>query len=273
MEKDSFLYAKSLFKEKKPWLYVEFFNSIGSTSDYLKNKIKLEMRSRDYEEDFFNPLYCLIVAEQQTEGRGRGDHKWFSPPFSNLYFSVGVVLNKREIRELLPITLVTGVGVCEAINRQLNCREVNLKWPNDLIINGKKVGGILTEFLGFTKSKALFVIGVGINVNLDTIPEELKDKATSLFVEEKRVFDRVRLLYDIVDEMERVYGLFNKEGFNEYFKNKWLELSKSLGKIVKRDGDCGKVVGVSSSGGLLIEIEKGIVKELISGIISYEESK
>jgi BirA family transcriptional regulator, biotin operon repressor / biotin---[acetyl-CoA-carboxylase] ligase len=155
------------------------FDSIGSTND-----IALEKSS----------AHLVVVADQQTAGRGRRGHRWFSPPRAGLYVSVVLAPSTGRIdpqRALMLTTIAAGVALAEAVDAISGLR-VDLKWPNDLYVGRRKLGGILAE----RGRDDLVVIGYGINVAPAAFPPELADRATSLEQESGRAVDRGAVLVE-----------------------------------------------------------------------------
>ena len=147
---------------------------------------------------------CLIVlADRQSKGRGRLGRTWQSPPGCGLYLSM-LLQPELEPRELPKVTLAAGLGVCLAIEEI--CRlSPQIKWPNDLLLNGRKVAGILTETGPWqTDQPPLVVVGIGINVNTGpaALPEELRQRASSLAIEAGRPFHRSALFNGVVDQVD-----------------------------------------------------------------------
>ena len=166
-----------------------FFPTIGSTNDVAARA---------------NPSEGLVViADEQTAGRGRRGHTWFSPPGSGLY--VSVVLTPAQARTdparaTTLLTLTVGVALAEAVETYTGLR-VDLKWPNDLQVSRRKLAGILAE----AATPAAVVVGYGINVSSTAYPPELRDRATSLESELGRSVDRYALLVETLAALARRY--------------------------------------------------------------------
>ena len=214
----------------------------------------------------------VVISEEQTAGRGRLGRPWFSPPSQNLTFSIVVrpQLN-NDVLNLLP--LYAAVAVAEAIERATSLK-VECKWPNDLLINRKKVGGILIEGC-FKEGKIEYaVIGVGINVNLDVFPPDLSQKASSLRIETNAEIDRARLFQEILRSLELHYRRFLQKGFQSVVPE-WTSHSSMLGKTitVSQHGNAlsGVVKGFSQDGGLLLQTN-GTVMTLFAGDVSILEA-
>lgn len=160
----------------------------------------------------------VVAADSQTAGRGRLSRTWFSPPGANLYCSIilrtaGPPERLTEWLSWLP--LISALAAAEAIE-QVSSIQVSVKWPNDLLISERKVGGILCESGTGTRSDPFQIIGIGINVNLDhdDWPADLRDSATSLWQERKIVVDRNRLLAQLLLELEQCLDELVMHGTN-----------------------------------------------------------
>lgn len=162
----------------------------------------------------------LIIAEQQTRGRGRLKHAWHSPPKLGLWFSI-LLYPKHDHERLGLLSLLSGVAVREAI-AELTPLQPALKWPNDVLINGKKAGGILLE-TEFTNARLAFlVLGIGVNVSqsIEDFPLELRGQATSLYMESGLCIERAVLLNQILLNLEENYAHFQTRNF-EIITDKW----------------------------------------------------
>jgi len=206
----------------------------------------------------------LVVAESQHCGRGRLGRSWISPKGKGIYFSL-ILRPKMMPNEAPWLTLLTAVAVAEAIRKSTGLSAA-IKWPNDILIAEKKLGGILTELQAELDRVKFVVIGVGINVNLKKT--ELPFRATSIKNELGQPFSRVELLQQILREMEDYYLLSMKAGFTPVIE-KWRRLSSTLGKWVKVNSNKKEVEGqamdVDSDGSLLIRKESGLVERITSG--------
>ncbi|MDD4179058.1 MAG: biotin--[acetyl-CoA-carboxylase] ligase [Candidatus Margulisbacteria bacterium] len=141
----------------------------------------------------------VVIAAKQTKGRGKPGAKWLSP-LGNLYLSA-VVKPFKNPQDIAPLTLLGAVAARSAITRLAKLAVV-IKWPNDLLIHGKKVGGILTERL----ASGFIIIGIGINVN--SLPAEMERTATSLKKEGKKIIDLKKLESGLIAELDNNYDLF-----------------------------------------------------------------
>ena len=174
---------------------IELFDSLPST-----NREAVQLAQADVEHG------TVVIAESQTAGRGRLSRTWFSPPGANLYCSI-ILRTARPPERLTEwlswLPLVSALAAAEAIE-QVSSIRVSVKWPNDLLISERKVGGILCESGTGTRSDPFQIIGIGINVNgdEDDWPIDLRSSATSIWQERKMVVDRNRLLAQLLLELE-----------------------------------------------------------------------
>jgi len=217
------------------------------------------------------PEGTLVVAETQTGGRGRLGRSWHSPPGLGLYASL-LLRPPLPPSELPPITLSTAVSLVRTLSRSVGLTP-GIKWPNDLIVKGKKLGGILTEMETESDQIRYLIVGLGLNVNNADFPPELADTATSLFREKGRTFQRVPLLQAWLEEFENLYMQFLARGFPEILEE-WKQHSVTLGKYVAvRQGARhleGLALEVAPDGALLLETAAGEVMKATSGEITLE---
>lgn len=217
------------------------------------------------------PEGTVVVAESQTEGKGRLGRTWVSPAGWNLYFSV-LLRPPISPEGLARITLVTAVSLCRTLRAE-TALPVQIKWPNDLWVRGKKVGGILAEMSADMDQVRFAVVGVGINVNLpaEALPPRLRKTAISLSNAAGRTFSRVALLQALLMAMDRDYELFCREGFVP-FRDQWTQLSMTSGQKVQvaLPGETiqGTAVGISAQGALQVKRRDGVLHDVVSGDVS-----
>lgn len=210
----------------------------------------------------------VIISEKQTEARGRSGKAWESP-LGGVWLSI--VLNPHVDHSKLPlITLATGVAVAKTLER-IGVENPEIKWPNDILINDKKVCGILTEAVAKFNTIENVIIGVGIdaNVDIEQFPEKLKDGSATLEKELGRKIDENDLIIAFLEEFEKISELFDHEGYEEILKE-WRKRSYSIGKIVEVREPFNKyydgyVLGISREGALVIEKIDGTLEKVISG--------
>jgi BirA family biotin operon repressor/biotin-[acetyl-CoA-carboxylase] ligase len=210
----------------------------------------------------------VVISEKQTDARGRSGKSWESP-LGGIWLSI--ILQPNVHYSKLPlITLATGVAVAKAIERT-GITSSEIKWPNDIMLHGKKVCGILTEAVTKFNTIENVIIGVGIDANIDIsdFPEELQDGTTTLADELGRKEDENTLIRIFLEEFEKISELFNHEGFEEILKE-WRKRSYSIGKIVEVREPFNKnydayVLGISREGALVVEKIDGTLEKVISG--------
>lgn len=216
---------------------------------------------------------AVVIAEEQTGGRGRFGRQWFSPPGKGIWMSV-LLRPDLPLQHTPQLTLLTGVAVCRAV-RTCTGADAGIKWPNDLLIDGRKVCGILLESTVEDHEVRYCIAGIGVDVNFDPedYPEDLTTIATSLKMETGQPVDRTKLTAAILTELEQLYFLYQKEGFG-VISALWEALSVSLNReitVTNPQGVIeGKAIGLDPSGALLVEKHDGEHALVISGEISWK---
>ena len=210
----------------------------------------------------------VIISEKQTNARGRSGKAW-SSPLGGVWLSI--VLNPHVDYSRLPlITLATGVAVAKTLER-IGIENPEIKWPNDIMINGKKVCGILTEAVTKFNTIENVIVGVGIdaNLNVNQFPEELQAGTTTLKEELGKEGDENLLIKLFLEEFEKISELFDHEGYEEILKE-WRKRSYTIGKIVEVREPFNTyydayVVGIGKEGALVVEKIDGTLEKVISG--------
>ncbi len=202
----------------------------------------------------------IIIAEQQTKGRGRLGRKWFSPAGNSLYFSL-ILRPKIHPRQAPGISLITAVALTETISTYGNL-PVKVKWPNDVLIGGRKTAGILTELSAEPDIVNFIVVGIGININhkKNDFPEEICNLATSLRIELGKKVKRVQFLKRLLVRLENEYLLFKKSGLTET-RPKLVEYSSLIGNDITlrigRRSVSGRVMDIDEDGRLIVATPTG----------------
>ncbi|MDP4096618.1 biotin--[acetyl-CoA-carboxylase] ligase [Paenibacillus sp. P96] len=216
------------------------------------------------------PEGSLVLAEEQTGGRGRQGRKFFSPSGKGIWMSV--ILRPQQPLQYMPqLTLLAGVAVCRAVRRVTDVEAV-IKWPNDLLVDGRKICGILLESAVEDQRVRYCIAGIGIDVNLDAddYPEELKHVATSLKEAAGTPIDRTALIAAVMEELEDLYTLYRQEGFKPIGVS-WEALSATVGRqvSVRDNGQAveGTAEGLDASGALLVRRTDGSLVTVFSGDI------
>lgn len=211
----------------------------------------------------------IVVSEAQGAGRGRLSRGWFSPAGKGIWFSL--ILRPDFLPQDAPkCTLLAAVAVVRAI-RQFSL-SVGIKWPNDILFEGRKLVGILTEMSAEMERVNYIVIGTGINVNMDTadFPPEVAEIATSLSIMKGEHLPRVKLLQAVLTAMEELYLDVLQNGFVSVL-DEWRQYSVTLGQEVRvlgiHESFVGKAVDIDEDGALLVDTEHGR-RRVLAGDVS-----
>lgn len=204
----------------------------------------------------------VIIAEQQTGGKGRLGRDWASPAGVNLYCSI--ILRPPIQPVAAPqLTFLSVIAVARAVEK-LTPLKTRIKWPNDLLINGRKVAGLLNEMSAETDKVNFVILGIGVNVNMSAaqFPEELRHPATSLALESGAKVDRTEFAKVMLQELDSLYALFLQEGYAPA-RREWLERSSLAGALVTVTDNgsvrSGRVSGIDEYGALLLDTGEQIL--------------
>jgi BirA family transcriptional regulator, biotin operon repressor / biotin---[acetyl-CoA-carboxylase] ligase len=212
------------------------------------------------------PHGAVVLAEEQTAGRGRAGRKWLSEKSAGIHCTV--LLRPRIPPAYAPLlTLVAGLAARDACAEEIGDRNLDIRWPNDLLFGGRKFSGILTEMHAEPDRVHYAVIGIGINVNQTKMPSELADIATSLRIETGQPHSRLQLLIRLLRHLDRYYNQFIAEGaepilrrfadVSTYFKGKHVKISTATETFT------GITAGLEPSGVLRVARDDGRGTELI----------
>ncbi len=211
----------------------------------------------------------VAVAEQQTAGKGRRGRFWVSPPGENLYFSM-LLRPRFTPDEASMLTPVMAIAVAQAA-RGIGL-DAKIKWPNDVVIGGKKVCGILTELFFQEENRFYVVIGTGINVNQVSFPEEIRDKATSFFREKKELTDREALLAAVLHLFAEYYGRLEEcrdlSGLRSIYESLLVNLHARVEVLDPQGAWRGVAEGIDDRGELLVRHEDGRLEAVFAGEVS-----
>lgn len=211
------------------------------------------------------PDGSVVVAEGQTQGRGRVGRAWVSPKGKGIYASV-ILRPSVPIAQVSQITLVMAVAAATAVQRQTGLKP-QIKWPNDLLIGPRKLAGILTELNAELNRVRYVVVGIGMNVNSSRA--QLPANSTSLAEEQGEPVDRIELARALLVELDRCYGRFLEQGL-EPLLEEWRGFAAFLGRRIRvalagdRTVD-GQAVDVDSNGTLLVRTDTGIMESVSAG--------
>lgn len=251
----------------RPPFFIHHFATIGSTNDQLKSMAEA-------------PEFTCIVADEQTAGRGRRDRAWHSAPGEGLYLSVLLRPAATAAAGLPLVSLLSAVAVAEAM-RESGVAGVDIKWPNDVLVNGRKAAGILVE--GASGGDRLrLIVGIGVNLNHAAFPPALAATATSLRIETGREIDAAAFRDRLLDRLAEGYGCWAR---GEYARilDCWRELSSSArGARVRVSLDDEEILGVTDgvaeTGALRVRTDAGDVRTILAGDVvrlraTHEDAK
>ena len=224
------------------------------------------------------PHGTLAVADRQTAGRGRRGRSWESPPGSSIYMSV--LLRPDIPPDRAPmLTLVMALSVAEGIRQCMetgedsgNSLEIQIKWPNDIIINGKKLAGILTEMSSQVDYINHVTVGVGINVNRTEFPEEIRETASSLCLECGHTVKRAPLIAAVMERLEDNYDIFLRtldlSGLLERYSALLVNRDREVMVLGTKGQYRAYALGINSTGELIVRREDGSTEEIFAGEVS-----
>ncbi len=212
----------------------------------------------------------LFIANCQTKGRGRLGREWSSEKDSGIYMSL-LLKPQTDAEDISKITLICGCAVSRVIKNS------QIKYPNDIVVDGKKICGILCEMVQDENKNPAVICGIGINVNNQSFDKELQDKATSLFVQTGQKHSRVKIIQDFLCEFEMIYEEFLSHGISSVMQE-YRQKCVNIGKEVVANYQNKKVVGlctdITDDGAIAIQTDSKILKintgEIsVRGILGY----
>lgn len=236
---------------------IHYYESIDSTNDEVKRLAEQGA-----------PSGTVVIAGQQTGGKGRRGCQWISPSGENIYMSF---LLRPDFAPTMAsmITLVCAMAVRKALEK--HGLSPMIKWPNDIILSGKKTCGILTEMSMQADKIQYIVVGIGINVHQEVFDEGIRDVATSLVLENQKDYDHMQIVADVLEAFEGYYDLFVqrgnlqllKEEYNQYLVN----INRDIRIIEPGGTKMGVARGIDDDGCLIAEIN-GNTEHIMSGEVS-----
>lgn len=238
---------------------VKYFEIIDSTNEYAK-----KMADEGAEHGL------LVVADEQESGKGRRGRAWSSPKGKMVAMTLLLRPCMRPEKASM-ITLVMGLAVSRACKRAAGL-DVRIKWPNDIVVNGKKLCGILTEMGAEMNEIHYLVIGTGINVNIEEFPEDLSEMATSLLAEMGKRVSRAQLIQYCLEEFEKCYDVFmetqDMTGLLEEYNSLLVNQEREVCVLEPGNEYRGTAKGINRNGELLVETEDGSIREVYAGEVS-----
>ncbi|VGO23100.1 biotin--[acetyl-CoA-carboxylase] ligase [Pontiella sulfatireligans] len=239
---------------------VDWHDRLGSTNTYMKQRF---IRESDI------PSGSIVATREQTAGRGRQERKWLSAPDTNLCFSL-FIATPAELMAVPSLTMAIAMAVSEMLNR-LRIPAAP-KWPNDVLVDGKKICGILSERVESGDSSATgIIVGIGLNVNMSSVEAEAIDRpATSMLIVSSQAHDLCRTLESLFQPLEHWIEEWKQGGFPR-LRESWTQQAGPIGKrLTVHDGDViksGTLAGFGDHGELLLNTENG-VETIWSGDVS-----
>ena len=226
------------------------------------NDLALEMLDRGF------PEGTLVLAEEQTQGRGRRGRTWVSPPRRGIYASL-LLRPSLDVSRLPLVAFAASLGIARALEEEMG-RRVEIKWPNDLLVGGKKVAGLLAEARSFEERPAL-VVGLGLNVHQspEDFPEDFRDQVSSLALATGRPWDRTLLLPLLLERWEEEHVRLVATGGKETL-SRWQEYSAIRDGATVRADLGGEILqgvfrGLTPSGQMRLEMEGGSFRRVAFG--------
>jgi len=239
--------------------------------EYYEETDSTNIRARNLAQEGA-PEGTLVLAESQYHGRGRRGRIWSSPKGGGIYASV-ILRPRVQPHEAPQLTLLTAVAMAETLREAVDL-PFSIKWPNDVLVGGKKISGILTEMAMEMEQVDYVVVGVGLNVNTkqDDLAPDIRDIATSLAILTNKTFSRVQILRTFLEKLEFYYQLFQDRQF-ERIRLRWKELSGLIGRQVRIDGlehpFTGEVVDLDQDGFLVLRLKDGTIQRIVAGDVLY----
>lgn len=236
---------------------IEILEQVDSTNHYIKNLVK------------DNHQIQVVCAEMQTNAKGRLGRAWFSPPFKNIYFSIGYKF-KGDVTELSGLSLVVGLATALAIEKNSPLPSpIQIKWPNDLIIQDKKMAGILIEIQTEPHRGWDIIIGIGINVNMTNASQkEINQDWSSLYLISKQYIDRNVLCASLINYLKQYLQYFMENGLG-YFMTEWEQRDYLKGRTVQLNSHqhffSGIAQGINQQGNLLLSMADNSLQAFSSG--------
>lgn len=243
-----------------PPFTIHHYATIGSTNDQLKAMLDA-------------PEFTCVTADEQTAGRGRRERSWHSAPGDGLYLSV-LLRPEIEASKIPLLSLMAAVAVAETIQGfQISNLRLDIKWPNDVLVNQRKISGILIESTSTPNEAPRFIIGVGVNLNHQSFPPELSEIATSLQLECGERFDIANFRNALLDRLAFWYEELRQQRERKILQ-RWQEQSsyahgKQVVVIFDHEELRGETAGLNESGALLLKIPSGEIRTILAGEIKH----
>ena len=213
----------------------------------------------------------VIIANYQTLGQGRYGRDYFSPPNSGLYMSFILYAHEIVFNDPTIITVYAALSVCEAIENVCNLRP-SIKWVNDIFLNGKKIGGILTEGITVFENRSIgaIILGIGLNISIksEDFPEEIRNQATSLYPDGNPQVKRNRLAAEIINRI-LVADIPEEAELLEQYKKRMFMLGANVTVVQGNEKYEAKALDVDESGYLIVQTKDGDIKKIASCEVKF----
>ena len=230
------------------------FKSLTSTQDKAKDFARKGLSN------------VIIIADTQTKGRGRFKRKWYSDK-NGLYMSI--LLKPKNVKNLQYLTFAAAISVVKSIKKIADLK-TNIKWPNDVHYKKKKLCGILTE--GIFGKNNYVVVGIGLNVNQNKFPNEIKNIASSLKIIKKKTFNIKKLMKNIIDEFYVLYNNYYKKNNLKQILKIWKKycdtINKNVTVITRTKKINGEAIGIDKDCNLLLKFKNKKIIKIIEGDIN-----
>lgn len=243
---------------------LHYFSEIDSTNSYARRLA--EQGASEGE---------IVIAESQTQGRGRLGRSWVSPPFLNLYLSL-ILRPKLRPVDAPQLTLMAAVALADTAGLFIGTPP-SIKWPNDILVSGKKLAGVLTESACNSERIEFIILGIGVNLNYPValMPEFIRERATSIVTLTGNAVSREAFARRLIQDLDRCYGELEEAGFSS-LAARWEALFGSRGKRVRVEMTdrtiLGTAQGLDSDGALIVEDDRGERHRIVAGdVIPAEE--
>lgn len=250
---------KSILHTKWFGSEILYFDSIDSTNNEIKRRGEKEGRHG-----------MLVIAEEQTSGRGRRGHSWNSPKGSGIWMSF-MLMPDIEPEKASMLTLVVAMAISKAIT-EVTGLESKIKWPNDIVVNSHKVCGVLTELSAEMTRINYVVIGIGINANTSEFPDEIKNVASSLALECGHKVNRAAIIEAIGRYFEEYYDRFmecqNLTGLIDEYNELLVNAGRQVKVITSEGENIYTAIGIDSTGELVVMDDNGVKTTIRSGEVS-----
>ncbi len=252
---------------KYEWIKkVYFYDEVDSTQKVAKDIVKRELKG-----------WTIVVADSQKHGRGRLSRSWFSPKGKGIWVSV-ILKPKLPPSYIQLLSLVSGIAVCKAI-KEVCDMDAGLKWPNDVLLNGKKLCGIIAETASDIDEIKYAIIGLGLNVSTrkEEFPKEIRPIATSLFIEGSKTLNRVFILQKLVENLKHYLDILESpEGHKKLirlYKKYNITIGKKISFIYHKSQLTGYAVDIDALGNLLVDTkDSGVLRLAATDIFHVRDA-